>query len=73
MILDPRKLYKRLTELETDNEDDVRYRIRKLMLDAIRFRRPEVFDMLEGYLKTALSENKSATSEQPQLPRILKL
>ena len=60
-----------MTELETDNEDDVRHHIRKLMLDAIRFRRPEVFDMLEGYLKTAVSE-KSATSE-PQLPRILKL
>lgn len=67
----PRKLYKRLIELETDNEDDVRHHIRKLMLDAIRFRRPDVFDMLEGYLKTAVSE-KSATSE-PQLPRILKL
>jgi len=69
----PRKLYRRLCELETENEDDVRHHIRKLMVDAIRFKRPELLSMLQGYQDVALSQQettKTATSE-PQLPRIL--
>lgn len=67
---DPRKIYRRLCELETENEDDVRHHIRKLMVDAIRFNRPELLTMLEGYKHVDLSQEKTATSE-PQLPRIL--
>lgn len=76
----PRKLYRRLCELETENEDDVRHHIRKLMVDAIRFNRPELLSMLEGYQHVTLSSSaqettttttqKMATNE-PQLPRIL--
>jgi len=60
---------KRLQDLEIENEEDVIYRLRKLMLVACRFRRYHLLDVLEGFHQSLCGE-KTAKIE-PQMPRIL--
>jgi len=50
-------MYGMLNELERDDPDELSYHLRKLMMEAIRFRRPELLTLIEGFQQSLTTEN----------------